>query len=297
VSLANELVTRIVLPLRGGKRRHSDVGRTRRHIVERAWRPASFAPPRRLARRADVSLRRHDGWPVYELAPRSAAPVRHVLYLHGGSYVNEIVRSHWSFVGHLVATAPVAAVVPIYPLGASVGAAGTVAGATAIAAELVERAGPDGVVLMGDSAGGGLTLAVAQALRDHGLTAHRVVLISPWLDVATALPEQREIEPRDAMLAIPGLVECGRTYAAGLPLDDPRVSPIHGEMSGLPPLTVFSGTHDLVNPDSRRLCDACAAAGVPCDLVEAPGMPHVYPLMPTPEGRAARRQIVQLVRG
>jgi acetyl esterase/lipase len=148
---------------------------------------------------------------------------------------------------------------------------------------------------MGDSAGGGLALAVGQGLRDRGLTPRRIVLISPWLDVATEDPASRALADRDPMLAIPGLVEAARSYAGPLALDDPRVSPLHGALTQLPPITVFTGTEDLLNPDSHRLADACAAAGVSCELIEETEQPHVYPLLPTREGQAARRRIVALL--
>jgi epsilon-lactone hydrolase len=259
-------------------------------------RPASFAPPRRLDRRAAVSVDRRHGWPVYELAPRAGAPVCHVLYLHGGAYIHEIGRWHWTLTGHLVKAAPCRCVVPIYPLGRALGAVETVATTAELAAELIDEAGAGRVVLMGDSAGGGLALAAAQALRDRGRLPARLVLISPWLDVALALPEQLEIEPRDRMLSIPGLLESGRAYAGDLPSSDPRVSPIHGDLRGLPPMTVFSGTDDLLNPDAHRLSAGCADAGVECELVEEAGMQHDYPLMRSPEGRAARRRIVEVLR-
>lgn len=296
MSLRNDLVVRLALPLLGAKRRFSDAERMRRHIARRAARPARFAPPRRLGRSVTISSRRADGWPVYDLTPRSAQPVRHLVYFHGGAYVNEIVLWHWLMLARLAAHAPARCVVPIYPLGGALGAAATVLAATGIARELIEEVGGEQVVLAGDSAGGGMALAVAQALRDEALRPRRLILIAPWLDVAIEDPRSPQIEPRDAMLGIPGLVEAGRAYARGLPLDDPRVSPIHGEMTGLPPIAAFVGTEDLLNPDSHRLRDACADAGVQCELIEAPGMPHAYPVFPTPEGRAAARQIAERLR-
>ena len=170
------------------------------------------------------------------------------------------------------------------------------ASATELAAELIETVGADRVVLMGDSAGGGLALAVGQGLRDRGVRPRRMVLLAPWLDVATDDPASRAIADRDPMLAIPGLIEAGRAYAGPLALDDPRVSPIHGSLGGLPPITVFTGTEDLLNPDSHRLAEACAAAGVSCELIETAGQPHVYPVLPTREGQAARRQIISRLR-
>jgi epsilon-lactone hydrolase len=294
LSLRNELIVKVAIPLSGGKRMLSSPEKTRRHIADRAVRPARYGPPRSLVRKAKISIDHRHGWPVYGLGAGGDDPGRHVIFLHGGAYVGEIVGMQWQMLGRLAKEAPCRITVPIYPLGAAVGAARVVATATEIARQLLEVE-PENVVLMGDSAGGGLALAIAQALRDQGLKPAAIVLISPWLDVAVNHPEQQALEPQDAMLGIPGLREAGRAYAAGLPAQDPRVSPLYGDFQRLPPITVFTGTKDLLNPDSHRLRAACDGAGVRCDLVEAAGMPHDYPLFPSPEGRAARRRIAQLI--
>ncbi|HEX5762638.1 MAG TPA: alpha/beta hydrolase fold domain-containing protein [Solirubrobacterales bacterium] len=296
MSFQNDLVVRLALPVLGAKRRFSDAERMRRHIARRAARPARFAPPRWLGGGLAVDLSHADGWPVYEIKPRAARPLRHLVYFHGGAYVNEIVLWHWLMLARLAARGPSRCFVPIYPLGAALGAEQTVTVATAIVRDLIDGVGAEQVVLAGDSAGGGMALAVAQALCDEGVRPRRLILIAPWLDVAIEDRRSRAIEPRDAMLGIPGLREAGRAYAKGLPLEDPRVSPIHGEMGGLPPLSTFVGSEDLLNPDSHRLREACDAAGVACELIEAPGMPHAYPVFPTPEGRAAVRQIAVCLR-
>ena len=71
----------------------------------------------------------------------------------------------------------------------------------------------------------------------------------------------------------------------------------HRAIAPIFPIATFTGTEDLLNPDSHRLHEACTRAGVPCELVEAPGMPHDWPLLPTPEGRAARKRIAELLVG
>ncbi len=294
-SFQSRLIVRVVLPIRGGKRRYASVERTNRHIAARAARPARFGPPRQLRRR--VVVHRHDrqGWPVYSVQPlEGPSPCRTVLYFHGGAYINEITRFHWSLAARMVRETSCRCLLPIYPLGARAGAARVAATAAEIAAQVIEA--DSQTVIAGDSAGGGLALAVSLALRDRGLRPVRIILLSPWLDVRTEQPEQPALERRDAMLAAVGLREAARTYACGLPLDDPRISPLNGELRGLPPITVFTGTHDLLNPDSHRLRERCAESGVSCELVEAPGMPHVYPLMPTPEGKGARRRLIELLR-
>ncbi|MCX4695508.1 alpha/beta hydrolase [Streptomyces sp. NBC_01408] len=85
-------------------------------------------------------------------------------------------------------------------------------------------------------------------------------------------------------------------YADPLDTTDPRVSPLHGTLSGLAPLTVFSGTHDILITDSDALAAKATSAGVPLDYHRAEGLPHVYPLRPVPEGPAARDLIVNACR-
>ena len=298
MSWQNDLITRVVLPLQGGKRRASDPDRYRRRLAATWLRPTPYGPPRRLERRVTITMERHHEWPVYELTPRGAPAgdgARTVVFFHGGSYTKEIQHSHYGALAELVVSTGCRAVIPIYPLAPVSTAARTVATAAELTADLARRVGAMSLVVMGDSAGGGLALAVAQGLRDRAISPARIVLIAPWLDVTTDDPASRALEPDDAMLAIPGLQISGRMYAGDLPLDDPRPSPIHGEMGGLPPIAVFTGTADLLLPDSHRLRDRCCEAGVALTLTEAPGMPHDYALMRTPEGAAARRAIAALL--
>ena len=82
-----------------------------------------------------------------------------------------------------------------------------------------------------------------------------------------------------------------------LPLEDPLVGPLLTDHTGLGPLTVFSGTRDITHPDTCLLVERARAVGVEVDLHEGPGLVHVYPLLPVPEGRAARAVIVRSLTG
>jgi acetyl esterase/lipase len=271
--------------------------RTRRHVERQRRRPRRHRPPRLVRRRVRIEQAELHGWPVYEAIPRRTTARARVVYLHGGSYVNEITSWHWSLVGRLARRVPARVAVPIYPLAPTAPPSEVVATGARVVADIADRGGPGGLTLAGDSAGGGLALAIALALRDQGLAMpDRLILIAPWLDLSLSDPQQGVLEPRDAMLRLAGMAEAGRIYAGDLPLDDPRVSPINGELTGLPPITVFAGTHDLLHPDSVRLAERGAADGVEVDLREAEGAPHVYPLHPTSQGSAARRALVELCR-
>ncbi|WP_411102711.1 alpha/beta hydrolase fold domain-containing protein [Streptomyces sp. cmx-4-9] len=281
----------------GRRRRLASAEAVRTRVAQSARRPASHLPPRSLGRVAEISRTFVGAWPVYDVCPRGAEPAARVLYVHGGAYVGELVRPHWALIRTLVTQARARVVVPAYILAPRGTADRTVPVAADLLSGLIAGGGPGGTVLVGDSAGAGLALAAAQWLQERtGAQPSRIVLISPWLDVSTSHPDQAAIEADDPMLARPGLREAGRLYAGNLPVGDPRVSPLHGSFEGLAPLTVFTGTRDLLHTDSRELRERARAAGVEVEFHVGTGLPHVYPLMPVPEGRAARERIVELVR-
>jgi acetyl esterase/lipase len=276
------------------RRAYRSAQNARDHIDRRALRPQTYGPPPRL--RADVNLRvaRRSGWPTYTLTAKgSGAPHRTVVYLHGGAWVNEIAPQHWQLAAHIAAGARVRVVVPIYPLLPFATAAEVMSTVCELVAEELSSGGD--VCLAGDSAGGQMALSAALALRDErGAVLPRTVLISPVLDIALSNPSIDMVD--DPWLTREGLLEFAKLWCGDLPPTDPMVSPLGADLTGLGPLTVFSGTRDILNPDARLLVQKATAAGVEVDYHEQPGLVHVYPLTPTPEGRAARAVIVEQLR-
>ncbi|OBI22138.1 esterase [Mycobacterium sp. E2327] len=266
----------------------------RDHIDQRAAHPQFYGPPPGLRKDVNLHLDRESLWPTYSLTLHSLhEPQSTVVYLHGGAWVNEIASQHWKLAVQIAGDARVEVVVPIYPLAPFATAAEVV---PRIAELVAEKATPDhSVCLAGDSAGGQLALSAALLLRDeHHLVLPETVLISPVLDLSLTNPLIDAVD--DPWLTRVGLLEFAKRWCGDLPMTDPMVSPLNADLSGLGPLTVFSGTRDILNPDARLLAEKAAAAGVRIDYHEQPGLVHVYPLTPTPEGRAAREVIVERLR-
>lgn len=266
------------------------------HVQRLCLQPASFEPTG-LGRGVEATLTKMGGWPVYYTAPSSGHEgCNHVMFLHGGGYINEIVPAHWRFVGQMTRQAGVVCVVPIYPLAPRATAADVVPRTAELLRMLLEDAGPAKVTVVGNSAGAGLALAACQWLRDRGdRQPNRLVLISPAADASVSRPEQMEIAARDPMQDIPGIIEAGRLYAGELDVGHPFVSPLNGAFRSLAPMTIFSGTRDLLYPDSVDLAVRARSAGVPVELHLWRDQPHNYALMPTPEGRRARAMILGAV--
>ncbi|MGB8382438.1 MAG: alpha/beta hydrolase [Dermatophilaceae bacterium] len=295
-SLAHEALVGL-MKVANRKLAHDDEGMTAEMMAAQI-RPRHFAPPRSLDRHVSLQLQRDHGWRVYEMAPRGAALPKHlVVYFHGGGYVTEIDAAHWRVCRRISTLVPARVVVPIYPLAPGATAVTTVPTGADIVQDLLGQTGDEGLVtLMGDSAGGGLAVAVAQELRDRQAGAPRLVLIAPWLDVTMTYESLDEVGTRDPMLSIARLRRGGELYAGELDLKDPRVSPIYGELRGLGPITVLVGTRDLLLHDSRRLRDLAEAHGIEVTYHEEQDLIHVWPILPLPEARRARAAIVGSIR-
>lgn len=278
------------------KQQLASVEAVQAHVQKLALQPASFEPAG-LGRGVEAILTRMGGWPVYYTAPSSGHEgCNYVMFLHGGGYINEIGPAHWRLIGEMTRKARVSCVVPIYPLAPRATAKDVVPRTAELLRMLLEDAGAAKVTVAGNSAGAGLALAACQWLRDRGhRQPARLVLISPAADASVSRPEQIEIAARDPIQDIPGIVEAGRLYAGELDVGHPFVSPLNGAFRFLAPMTIFSGTRDLLYPDSVDLAARARAVGVPVELHLLRDQPHNYALMPTPEGRRARALIMRAV--
>lgn len=269
-----------------------EAGRARLHREK-----GSPEPPRAV--RSGRRIERHEvtGFPVHVLQPERGtipAPGRTIVYLHGGAYTSEIVEQHWRLVAHLADRTGCAVHVPIYGLAPQHHAAEALRLVRAVVAGLA--ADGSQVHLVGDSAGGGLAmLAAQQADPTERAALVGVTALAPWLDMSLANPRIPELERVDPWLRRAGLVPVAEAWAAGTPLDDPAVSPLHGDLAAMPPLAIWVGTRDITLADCQLVRDRMA--GDPSfRYTELDGGLHVYPLLPVPEARRARDDIAEHVR-
>lgn len=265
------------------------------HLAERiagGWQPQHAEPPLWLHLRHRVERRRVFGCTVWTLAPAGPPRPPHVLFLHGGAYVNGLTGAYWRFLARLADETGGTLLIPEYPLAPAHHPPEVLRLVLTLYRELAAAAAGSGVAVVGASSGGGIALVLAQQLRRRHLPRpDRLVLVSPWLDASMCNPALVGANRRDPLLDLDGLGVAGRLYAGDRAADDPLVSPIYGSLAGLPPTTVLVGTHDLLLPDARRFRDLALAAGVDLDYQEYPGMVHEWTLAPLPEARRARARI------
>lgn len=227
-----------------------------------------------------------------------ARPCRTVFYLHGGAYIHQFNRYQWRFMNRLARKAGVAVVAPVYRLAPFGNCLGAYRALTGLYAGYV-KAHPDApVILMGDSAGGGLALGLAEALKAQGLPRpERLILFSPWVDVTMENPDIADYVDVEPILHLDLVKVHGRFWADDIDPHDWHVSPLFGDLADLPPVTLYAGTRELLYPDIRLLAEALEEAGVQVDFHIGTGLNHDYPLMPLPEGRRAADQAIALCKG
>jgi epsilon-lactone hydrolase len=246
------------------------------------------SPSAKLRAALNVTQTAFQGRVVWHIAPRERAPTAHLLYWHGGGYVYPASSGHWEFLGHMAKVHGWSITAPLYPLSPEFEVDGITNWAIDFYQHYAEKRGETGFVMGGDSAGGGLTAAIAMSARDAELTAaNALILICPWLNASPDHPDQAAIERRDALLTLRGIREAGVLYAGERAITDPLVSPIFGNWDRLPPILSFGGGDDILVTDARAL-----QAKLPqCDHVETAGMIHVWPILFFPEARAAQKQM------
>lgn len=246
--------------------------------------PTRMVP--RFSRRWVVERDDSCGFATYTLTPRRGNPDRTLMHVPGGGFVSPIDPGHVRYATRLATAINARVVLPTYPLAPEHTWRDS-------HHELVERAAdwadrPGGLVLSGDSAGGGLALAMALGLRDRaGAMPTHLLLHAPWVDLTTSTPETAAFNDVDPWLMMSKL----KMYAdwwAGRPEDlgRPEVSPALADLSGLPKALMFYGTRDLLAPGCRLLTRRATEAGWDLTSVEREGLLHVYTLMPfIPEAR------------
>jgi epsilon-lactone hydrolase len=224
----------------------------------------------------------------------------HVLYLHGGGYVFGSPSQYRDFIWR-IATVAAAQVLclsyrlaPEHPFPAAVDDA-----ASAYRWLIAQGAAPGSIAVMGDSAGGGLAFSALLRLRDEGVPLPAAtVALSPWTDLAMTGQSLRMNARRDPSLVPERAQSFARHYLGSADPRDPHVSPLYGDLTGLPPSLIHVGSDEILRDDSVRMAEKLRACGCSVELEIWPRMPHAWHLFARvlPEARLAIARIGEFLR-
>lgn len=234
------------------------------------------------------------------LEPAAADRSRVLLYFHGGAYIFGSPRTHAAMVGVLAKAAGVRAVLPAYPLAPEHPFPAAVDRAEDAYHTLVAAGvSPENIVLGGDSAGGGLVLAVLGRLIGAGAALPGgVFALSPLTDMTFSGASLQANAARDVMLPATRVTEMAEQYLAGAAAQDPQASPLFADFTGAPPVWFTAGDTEILLDDTRRIAASMTAQGVSVQMHIAGDLPHVWPIFHNtlPEARATLDDLAGWIR-
>jgi|CXWL01.1.fsa_nt_gi acetyl esterase/lipase len=240
------------------------------------------------------------GVPVEWIVPLGPRPERTLLFFHGGGYASGSLATHRALVARLARAVPARALQVAYRLAPEHPFPAALEDALAAYRWLLGQGhDPATLALGGDSAGGGLALALLCALRDAGEALPAVFFaLSPWTDLThtgESIVSRAELDPlfsRDSLELMAGL------YAGDHPRRHPGISPLFADLRGLPPTLLQVGTAEILHDDSSRLARRLERAGVEVTLEVWDGMFHGWQLFASllPEGDQAITRLAELLR-
>ena len=234
-----------------------------------------------LPRGTTVAEQAIAGVPAKVMSSRAAGSHPTVIHFHGGGYCVGSARSVRSWAAHLSAQAGCRVVLPEYRLAPEHPHPAALEDARAVLRALSGETEPGSVVVSGDSAGGGLALALVLWMREEGLELPAgCILLSPWLDLSRDRRAVPGLVRRDVLLSPDWLDACARAYADPSAWPGHLVSPLRAAHSGLPPLLIQAGTDELLAPDAELLAASASAAGVDVTYTRWPRMWHDFALQP-----------------
>ncbi len=223
-------------------------------------------------------------------------PQQTVFYFHGGAYINQPNSQQTTMAARTAKETGCKVVLMVYPKEPVYNCETAYKQCLDYYLGHIEKYACGKIVFMGDSAGGGLALGLAEVLHaGNHPEPEELILISPWVDVGMTNKDLPDYLKNDPMLGIDGCRRMGEVWADGLPLTDPRVSPLYGDVISLCHVTMTVGTWEVLYPDILLLYEKFQNAGVDCTLITGERMIHCWPICPIPEAKGAQSVIWEAI--
>ncbi|MBI2426196.1 MAG: alpha/beta hydrolase [Candidatus Hydrogenedentes bacterium] len=219
-----------------------------------------------------------DGVPAHWVCTPNAREERTILYLHGGGYILGSTTTHLSLIGNIARACEARCLSVDYRLAPEAPHPAALEDATAAYLWLLKQGvAPEQIILMGDSAGGGLSAATLAHLREQGLPLPAAaVLLSPWVDLEATGESAETRAAEDPLIVKRGIQIFARLYLGGKDTRTPLAAPLYADLHGLPPVLIQVGTAEVLLDDSTRLAARLQESGVRMELRIYDGMIHVW---------------------
>ena len=252
-----------------------------------------------LPKHTHIECADYAGVPCDIYTPDQSPKDKLLLYFHGGAYNVGTLSAYRLFVSNFAEECGMKIMMPGYRLAPEFPfPAALEDGLKVYTALLNEGFLAENIIFGGDSAGGGLSMAVLMAAREQGLAMPGgCFALSPWTDLSMSGESYQTMEEKDAMLKKKELADAASMYIGDNVAHNPLISPIFGDLSGLPPLLIQVGSEEMLLDDSRKLAEVARNAGVNVTIEVWKGMFHVWQLMWffMPEAKQAMHEIKKFI--
>jgi monoterpene epsilon-lactone hydrolase len=230
---------------------------------------------------------------------KAGKPTQAVLYLHGGGYVAGVTRTYMPLCGKLAKALKADVYMPDYRLAPEHPFPAALDDAMATYMLMLKQFPASRITIMGDSAGGGLTLGLLLAIRDRGLPLPKCAAVySPYTDLTSTADSRIYNDGKDDMFTrsmfTVGVSMYGRTEADRI---NPHGSPCRGDFQGIPPLFITVSEEELLRDDAYMVAERARLAGVDVELVSRKGLLHVWPIFypVMPEARLDVKKTIRFI--
>ena len=262
--------------------------------------PDSSAPPKRIKKKMYVKKCRINNGIFYIAKDKDNRSNKKVLFIHGGGFILEAMPLHWRFCQRLAKDTGCEIIMPQYPLVPESSAKQSLSMLMDIYKKIVKNIKTEDMTIIGDSAGGTLALTISMLARDKGLPlASEIVLISPGFMLGEMTEKEKRradyIKKHDFILGQFPFEKISELWRGEIDMNDYRAFVTKGSISGLPHITMFSGTHDILNIPARRFAVKMHKEGHPFSYIEKKGGIHDYAL-----GKKSRKEyelILSVIKG
>lgn len=231
--------------------------------------------PNEEAKICNVETQEFQNRKIFMVYPKDSKTDLTIMYFHGGSYMAEATKEHWDFIQKLAIDTNSTVIMPDYPLAPKANYKDVFDFAEPFYKETINNIDTNKLIVMGDSAGGGLALGLMEKISSEDIKIpNKIMLISPWLDTRLTNPDIDEVQKRDKQLKKETLKLAGVAYSLGD--DSYLVNPIDGDLSRLKNITIFTGKDDILNPDVDVLKNKALKQGIEIEVKDYENANHIW---------------------
>lgn len=217
-------------------------------------------------------------------------------YIHGGGYLRGPMLQHWKYINNLIKETGATVSLIIYPKTPEHNFKDAYNCISLAYDEVLKTCSANDIIVMGDSAGGALALGLAQLLRNNAKQQpHQLILFFPWLDLSLRDPDIKKFEDVDPMLDRDALQRLGVWYANNEDPKNPLLSPLYAELTGIPPITIITGTYDILWTDIWKFWDKAKEKNFAVDYYKFDKMIHGFTHINIPEAKQAMDIVIKKV--